>query len=222
MESPMTESDETLISRAVRLKDKAAFAELVRRYEKKVFLLQYRLAGERALAEDLAQETFLRAWQKLESFRGTGSFGGWLASLAYNIFRAHWRKHRRLADEVPIEEVEVAAPERTDTDDADLERLLGALNREDQVILTLTYAYGLSNTEVAAVLDMPAGTVKARIHRAKVRIQAQIDSPRSPSDERASTSDEPATGSTREDRSRRTARRLAPAHPSTPAGPLTC
>ena len=70
----MAESDETLVSRTVRLKDATAYAELVRRYEQKILLLQQRLTGERALAEDLSQETFLRAWQKLDTFSGAGSF----------------------------------------------------------------------------------------------------------------------------------------------------
>lgn len=173
----MAESDETLVSRTVRLKDTDAYGELVRRYERKILLLQQKLTGERALAEDLAQETFLRAWQKLDTFSGTGSFGGWLASLAYNVFRSHWRKHRRLQDEVPLDDLELGAPGTDETDGADLDRLLGILSRQDQVIMTLAYAYGLSNTEVGHVLDMPAGTVKARIHRAKAKIRTVVETP---------------------------------------------
>jgi len=145
-------------------------------------MLQQRLAGERGLAEDLTQETFLRAWQKLGTFSGRGSFGGWLASLAYNVFRAHWRKHRRQRDEVPLDDLDLSAPSGDETGSADLDRLLGVLSRQDQVILTLSYAYGLSSTEVGQVLEMPAGTVKARIHRAKKKIRAQVDAPSSTTD----------------------------------------
>ena len=217
----MTESDDVLISRAVRLGDKTAFAELVRRYEQKVFLLLCRLTGERALAEDLAQETFLRAWQKLDTFRGSGSFGGWLASLAYNVFRAHWRRTKQQRSEVPIEDVEIGAPAADETGPADLTRLLAVLNPQDQVILTLTYAYGLSNTEVADVLGMPAGTVKARIHRAKARIRDRIDSagPASgsvPADSGPAAQDTGRTGPV----GRAPRRRFG--HPVTPAGSLTC
>ncbi len=211
----MKESDDVLISRTVRLEDKAAFAALVRRYEQKVLLLLRRLTGDRALAEDLAQETFLRAWQKLDTFRGSGAFGGWLASLAYNVFRAHWRKHRRQRDEVPIEEAEIGGPARDGTGSADLERLLAVLNTEDQVILTLTYAYGLSNTEVADVLGMPTGTVKARIHRAKARIRERIDSP-------GATSSTANSGPAPSARETRTTRRFEPMHPAPPFGTLSC
>ena len=180
--SPMSESDETLVSRTLRLKDTTAYGELVRRYEQKILMLQQRLTGERALAEDLTQETFLRAWQKLDTFSGTGSFGGWLASLGYNVFRAHWRKHKRQNDEVPLDDLALSAPARDETGSAELDRLLGLLPRQDQVILTLSYAYGLSNTEVGAVLDMPAGTVKARIHRAKAKIRTTLATPSPASD----------------------------------------
>ena len=173
----MAESDETLVSRTVRLKDSAAYGELVRRYQPKILMLQQKLTGERALAEDLAQETFLRAWQKLETFSGSGSFGGWLASLSYNVFRTHWRKHKRQNDEVPLDDLELAAPATDETGSADLDRLLNLLSRQDQVIMTLCYAYGLSNSEVSQVLNMPAGTVKARIHRAKAKIQSAVATP---------------------------------------------
>lgn len=171
----MAPTDESLVAQATKLKDTAAFAELVRRYEQKILLLQRRLTGERSLAEDLAQETFLRAWQKLHTFGGRGSFAGWLASLSYNVFRAHWRKTRRQRNEVPLGDMEFGAREIDQPGLADLDRLLGMLNSEDQVIMTLSYAYGLTNTEVGEVLDMPAGTIKARIHRAKAKIREGLN-----------------------------------------------
>jgi RNA polymerase sigma-70 factor (ECF subfamily) len=171
----MAISDEILVSQAVSLKDTEAFSELVRRYQAKILLLQRRLTGEPALAEDLSQETFLRAWQKLDTFRGSGSFGGWLASLSRNIFLQHIRRHRHQRHESPLQEAEQPARERDDAALADLDRLLGVLEVEDQVIMVLNYAYGLSNSEVADVIDMPIGTVKARIHRAKAKIRQQFD-----------------------------------------------
>lgn len=173
----MPPTDESLVAQAIRLKDTEAFAELVRRYQQKILLLQQRLTGERSLAEDLAQETFLRAWQKLHTFSGSGSFGGWLASLSYNVFRAHWRKNRRQREEVPLADLEFPTTETDQSGLADLDRLLDMLNREDQVIMTLTYAYGLSAPEVGRVLEMPTGTIKARIHRAKAKIRERLKPP---------------------------------------------
>lgn len=173
----MPPTDESLIARATRLDDTEAFADLVRRYQQKILLLQQRLTGEKSLAEDLAQETFLRAWQKLHTFNGSGSFGGWLASISYNVFRTHWRKSRSQRDEVPLAETEVPASDADHSGLADLDRLLDMLNREDQVIMTLSYAYGLSAPEVGQVLQMPPGTIKARIHRAKVKIRERLAQP---------------------------------------------
>ncbi|MEJ2087483.1 MAG: sigma-70 family RNA polymerase sigma factor [Gammaproteobacteria bacterium] len=174
----MAPSDEVLISQTLALKDNDAFGELVRRHQSRVLLLQRRLCRDRALAEDLTQETFLRAWQKLHTYRGSGSFQGWLAKLGYNVFLQHRRRHRlqRLEaelDEASLETGSNRTPDETAT--ADLDRLLGVLDGEDQTILVLTYAMGLTNVEVAEVLEMPTGTVKARIHRAKQRIQLHLD-----------------------------------------------
>ena len=170
-------SDDVLVRRAVRLRDQQAFADLLRRHQERILLLQRRLTGERSLAEDLAQETFLRAWEKLGSYRGPDRFGAWLASLSYNVFRAHWRRSRRQRQEVALGDLDPAARETEEGALADLERLLAVLHRDDQVMLVLTYAYGLSTPEVAEVLEKPAGTVKARIHRAKKRLRAELEAP---------------------------------------------
>lgn len=198
MRCELSPSDESLVSQAAELGDMDAFAEIVRRHRRKILLLQRRLTGEVAMAEDLTQETFIRAWEKLGTFRGTGSFGAWLASLSYNVFRAHWRGTRNLRAEVSLDDVRpaqahadgragvpltepVASTGAAGSADPavsmDLERLLGVLDRQDQVIMVLTYAYGLSNPEIGAVLEMPVGTVKARIHRAKARIRDWLAAP---------------------------------------------
>ena len=175
LESQLTPSDETLITQAVELKDSDAFSELMRRYQSRILLLQRRLTGERALAEDMTQETFLRAWQKLHTFKGSGSFGGWLASLSYNVFLQFYRKNRRQKLETPLDDIEIADVKRDETALSDLDRLLAVLDPQDQAIMVLNYALGLSNTEVAQVVGMPAGTVKARIHRAKQKIQQHLE-----------------------------------------------
>ena len=182
----MKPSDEVLIRQAVALSDAEAFGELVRRHQSRILLLQRRLTGERALAEDLAQETFLRAWQKLSSYRGSGSFAGWLARVSYNVFLQHIRRNRHQRQEIPLGEFEPPADTTDGADLADLERLLGVLEVEDQAIMVLNYAYGLSNTEVAEVVGMPVGTVKARIHRAKVKIREYLDG--HPTKDRSTTS----------------------------------
>ncbi len=155
----------------VSLNDSEAFAVLVRRYQAKILLLHRRLARDSGIAEDLCQETFFRAWDKMATFRGKGRFAAWLSKLAYNVFLQHYRKSGR-AIEVSLHSEEL--PEQTSelADELpDLERLLDVLNAEEQLLLVLNYAYGLTNDEIGQVLDQPAGTVKSHIFRAKAKIR---------------------------------------------------
>ena len=167
--------DETLIRQTLELKDTEAFSKLVRRYQARILMLQRRLTRDPTLAEDLSQETFLRAWQKLHTYNGSGSFGGWLAALGYNIFLQHRRRHKRTDLETELVEDQLAAVSSDNSALADLDRLLAVLDPEDQTILVLNYACGLTNLEVGEVLGMPAGTIKARIHRAKQKIQRYLE-----------------------------------------------
>ena len=169
----MALSDETLISQAVELKDSRAFGELVRRYQARILLLQRRLARDPSLAEDLAQESFLRAWQKLHTYRGSGSFSGWLAALSYNVFLQNRRSTRRRA-ETGLTDEHLGSETPDHSAAADLDRLLSVLPEQDQTILTLVYACGLTNVECGELLEMPSGTIKARVHRAKQRIQNHL------------------------------------------------
>ena len=155
----------------VALNDSEAFAVLVRRYQAQFLLLHRRLARDSGIAEDLCQETFFRAWDKMATYRGNGRFAAWLSKLAYNVFLQHYRKSSR-AIEASLHSEEL--PERTSelADELpDLERLLDVLNAEEQLLLVLNYAYGLTNDEIGRVLDQPAGTVKSHIFRAKAKIR---------------------------------------------------
>jgi RNA polymerase sigma-70 factor (ECF subfamily) len=173
----MSPSDEALILQSLTVRDDAAFAELVRRHQARVLLLQRRLCRDAALAEDLTQETFIRAWQKLHTYRGTGSFAGWLSTLGYHIFLQHRRRHRREDGDTALPEwQELPDPAARGAEDAlaELDRLLAILSEEDQMLLVLNYACGLTNQEIGDLLGMPTGTVKARIHRAKMAIHENL------------------------------------------------
>jgi RNA polymerase sigma-70 factor (ECF subfamily) len=173
----MEQSDEALVQQAVGLADTEAFEVLVRRHQPRVLLLQRRLARDPALAEDLCQETFLRAWRKLATYDRRGSFAGWLAALARNVFLRHLRRTRRTRenevgqgeDEVPADTAEGAVA--TTPELLDLERLLGAVSEDEQILLVLNYAHGLSSAEIAEIVGSKEGTVKSQIHRAKEKIR---------------------------------------------------
>lgn len=179
----MEPSDETLVRQVVGLNDQQAFEQLVRRHQTRLLYLQRRFVRDDALAEDLCQETFLRAWDKLSTFRGTGSFSAWLTRLGYNIFLQHRRKTSASAglmqpyvdDDSGVEgcgTTPAPAPIPAQRDELpDLPKLLAILPEAEQLVLILTYAHGLSATEIGAILDTPPGTIKSQVHRAKDKIR---------------------------------------------------
>ena len=94
----MSFSDADLIARALSLEDHNAFGELVRRYQSPVRAFLSRMArGDIHLADDMAQETFLKAWQKLKTFRGEARFSTWLFGIAYREFLGEARRRKELA-----------------------------------------------------------------------------------------------------------------------------
>jgi RNA polymerase sigma-70 factor (ECF subfamily) len=171
-------SDELLVAQAVALGDVVAFETLMRRHQQRIFYLHKRFTRNAALAEELCQETFLRAWRKLGSFAGRGAFAGWLSRLAYNVFLQHRRRNPHDAVTRSLEEPQTAASaaEALATpasagEEPDLDRLLAVVTPQEQQLLILTYAAGLSATEIGDMLDTSPGTVKSQIHRAKQKIR---------------------------------------------------
>lgn len=176
-------TDEVLALQAATLSDDAAYETLVRRHARRTLSMLRRFTRDPALAEELCQETFLRAWQKLPSFQGQGSFGGWLAAVAYNVFLQHRRRHAardRITDSLDGPDAGAGLADRqssngADTGAAELDRLLAVVSEDERVVLTLSYGAGLSATEIGAMLGVAPGTVKSQIHRAKDKIRRAFD-----------------------------------------------
>jgi RNA polymerase sigma-70 factor (ECF subfamily) len=141
-----------------------------------VFRLLCHLTGSRDHAEDLAQQTFLKAWQALASFRGEASLTTWLHRIAYHEY-THWLRARR--ETVPLDAAtHVASP----TDAYALEALqlrhaLAQLSPGHRDAFLLFHVQGLSIPEVATVLDIPAGTVKSRLYHARQRLRELLQEP---------------------------------------------
>lgn len=156
--------------------DRLAFAELVRSHQSAVRNQLRRLTqGDVALADDLAQESFIQAWTHLAEFRGQARFATWLYRIAYHRFVAHLRSHRAmlpLSDDEP-EASGVAA------DDAlqaramrlDVAAALAQLPPAQRVALIHCYYLDLSHEEAAQVLNVPLGTLKSQVLRAKARLR---------------------------------------------------
>jgi len=154
-------------------RDVAAFSALARAHQSKVRGLLLRLTkGNHALADDLAQETFLEAWRAVASFRGDSAFATWLYRIAYSRFLMAARKRK---DE-PLDDWQGEAPSGENATQAriDLERAFAKLSAPESAALTLCFALGLSNTEAAGALDMPLGTLKSHVLRGREKLKALL------------------------------------------------
>lgn len=174
-----TSLDNQLVARVLSEQDTNAFGELVRRHQSHVRNFLRKLTGDYTLADDLAQDCFIHAWDKLQTFSGRGSFIGWLLRVAYTTFLQSRRKSKRYAE--ILEEV----GHKSDTDGTgvavqseeigDLDRFLAVLTEEERAIMVMSYACGLSHREIGESMNMPVGTVKSVIHRGKEKIRTSFD-----------------------------------------------
>jgi RNA polymerase sigma-70 factor (ECF subfamily) len=162
-------SDEDLVARVVAAADTAAFEQLVRRHQSRVRNWLRQLTRDAARADDLSQETFIRAWQRLRTFEGRGKFVSWIMRIAFNCFlQARRRQDVGAAVELLARQDDTMVPSLESPDAA---KMLAVLAPDEQHVMILCYAHGLSHGEAAEVLDMPLGTVKSHAQRGKAKIR---------------------------------------------------
>lgn len=152
--------------------------ELVAEHQHSLFAFLYRMCGEADLAEELMQETFVRAIQAAKRYRPDASVRTWLFSIAANLVRDRWRRRARRGDELPLEEGTMNADQTSPEDDAlrrmDHEQVRAALlllPLEQRSTLVLRYYHDLSYEQIAHVLACPIGTVRSRIHNGLSRLK---------------------------------------------------
>jgi len=169
-----------LISRA-RGGDREAFGELVEQYRDNVYRLAYRMCGNAYDADEAAQEAFVAAWRALPNFRGDAKFSTWLYRLTTNAAIDVMRREKRhktvgdgemvdLADDADSPQETV---ERTEQQEA-VQEALATLSEEYREVLLLRYMEELDYAEIAEVLQLPSGTVKSRINRAKAALKTAL------------------------------------------------
>jgi RNA polymerase sigma-70 factor (ECF subfamily) len=169
------DSEETDVKRAAR-GDREAFERLYRAHVGRVHALARRISGPDA-APDLVQEVFVRAWRKLESFRGEAAFGTWLYRIALNTLLAHratqQRERSRWIDgELVLERV----PGRVRAGDlrVDLERALESVPSGARRIFVLHDVEGFKHEEIAERLGISIGTSKSQLHRARLLLRSLL------------------------------------------------
>ena len=150
---------------------------MIRRHQSQVRNFLRRLTRDDTLADDLAQDCFIHAWNKIHTYSGTGSFIGWVLRIAYTTFlqsKRRSKRYREILEQIgqESEAKENLAPPGDEL--GDLDRFLAVLEREERAIMILSYACGLSHREIGEAVGMPVGTVKSIIFRAKDKIRTRF------------------------------------------------
>jgi len=169
--------DRDLVNQAIG-GDRFAFAELVRRHERRVYNLAYRMLGREEDARDATQDAFVIALRKLPSFRGDAAFSTWMhrvtVNACYDILR---KRQREPVQELPKEvEVGPGGPDHAEVTALliDVRRALLEVPFEFRAPLVLHDVQDLPYEEIAEVLGVPVGTVKSRIHRGRIALAAAL------------------------------------------------
>jgi RNA polymerase sigma-70 factor (ECF subfamily) len=186
----MSDQDVVLEARAGR---QAAYRELVRRYERPIFSLIYRMVRNREQAEDLSQETFVKALNAIESYRPEYKFSSWIFKIANNVSIDHLR--RRELDTLSLdgsphaltpEAIQASALQLGDRQETaleeleakelggEIERAIADLRPEYRSCILLRHVEGRPYEEIATMLDLPLGTVKTYIHRARSELRQAL------------------------------------------------
>ncbi|WP_227762643.1 RNA polymerase sigma factor [Zhaonella formicivorans] len=164
--------------------DRAAFAEIVRRYQKQIFSLTYRLTNHVEDAQDLAQEVFLKLYQVLDKYDGNRPFFPWMYKVASNVCYTALRKKPQ--QDVPLEKVIEFAPlvpkkESQPEDYAEVketqrlvQQAIAELPENYRVPLVLRYLEDLSYQQIAEVMDLPVTTIETRLFRGKSLLQKRL------------------------------------------------
>lgn len=154
--------------------DDSAYGELVRRRHSQIRNLLRRLCRDPALADDLAQQSFLQGWRRLGSLQAPAAFGGWLRKIAVNTWLQHGRTRaeQTLSAEPSVSERDSGEP--TVAERVDLDRALAQLAPDVRLCVALAYGEQMSHREIAAAAGIPLGTVKSHIARGATRLRALL------------------------------------------------
>jgi RNA polymerase sigma-70 factor (ECF subfamily) len=144
----------------------------MRRHERRVYNLAYRMLGEVNDARDATQETFLSCFRNMKRFRGDAAFSTWLHRIAVNVCYDSLRKRRPMADEAVEREAAGATPDHADQTAAsvDVQRALLTVPPEFRAVLVMHEIQDLPVDHIAEALELPPGTVKSRLHRGRVAL----------------------------------------------------
>ena len=155
--------------------ERRAFGELVRRHGSSVRSLLRRMGAQGAEADDVAQDAFLAAFERIAEFRGEGTFAGWVKRIAARAYLRRLQKERRIGA-LTAEQAEIdAGGEGGDADGRiDLDEALKVLGPAERICVTMCFGAGLSHQEAADALNLPLGTVKSHVKRGLDKLRTRL------------------------------------------------
>jgi RNA polymerase sigma-70 factor, ECF subfamily len=159
--------------------DTAAFEKIFRLHQRRIYALCLRMTADPDKAESLTQDAFVRAWQKVKSYRGKGSFGGWMRRVAVNTViensRSEARQRKRFR---PLDDESDLAQKSGDVESQiDLERAVASLPRGAREVFVLHDVEGFRHREIAEMTGLAVGTTKAQLHRARKLLMDRLSDP---------------------------------------------
>ena len=175
----MNKIDDLYYIEAVRKGDVPAFSFLVERYQRMVYSLALKLLKNTEDAEEMAQDTFIKAFQKLNMYEGKSKFSTWLYSITYNACISELRKRRikfssledhQLSDQDEMKMYDYFSETKKEDQDRYLNLALGKLPEDDQVLVTLYYYESQSMDEISIITGLTTSNIKVKIHRARKRM----------------------------------------------------
>ena len=168
------ECPEAFLVSLARTGDRKAFEALVLRRQSSIRNLMRRFCGDHAMADDLAQQVFLKVWLNIRTLRKPGAFSAWLRRLAVSVWLQHLRKKDALRGANELSGMEPARRESAAGVGMDLDRALATLPEPERLHLVLSYNEGLTHSEIAELTGTPLGTVKSHIRNGSLRLREAL------------------------------------------------
>jgi RNA polymerase sigma-70 factor, ECF subfamily len=164
----LTLLEEQWLLHRLKADDRLAAEKLVEAFYLRVYYFLFSLCHDRLLAQDLTQETFCRFWQNLYKFQNRCRLLTWLFRIAWHAWLDEVKKLKTRGEQIPLDQIEdvLAAKEP----EADVGQMLQQLPLEQAEVLRLFYLQDLTLKQIAAILEIPIGTVKSRLHQAKAKL----------------------------------------------------
>ena len=173
------QSEEYLISRIILYDDHKAFEQLMKIHQNGLRNMLLKLVDfKQAELDDLTQESFIKIYKNLKSFKGESAFSTWVYQIAYRSFLDSTKKNKRyqtLKDQSASQAYQTTNTPAQQDNRMDAERMISCLKPEEKAAIQLSYIQGFSHKDIAQILDCPLGTVKSLIKRGKERIQKKFN-----------------------------------------------